>query len=87
MINLTKEMDNDDGLDDFIICDSMDSYHIQKKQKYDHGSFGSKLSHLTEDEVLKQIGNYRRHLEKVQEGSPNTISKKRKPCRMSSIAI
>ena len=33
MINLTKEMDNDDGLDDFIICDNMDSYHIQKKTK------------------------------------------------------
>ncbi len=24
-------MDNDDGLYDFIICDSMDNYHIQKK--------------------------------------------------------
>ena len=54
---------------------------------YDHGSFGSKLSHLTEEEVLKQIENYRRHLEKVHEGSPITMSKKRKPCRMSSIAI
>ena len=38
MINLSKEMDNDDGLDDFIICDSMDSYHIQKKQKYERSS-------------------------------------------------
>ena len=38
MINLTKEMDNDDGLDDFIICDIMDNCYIQKKQKYERSS-------------------------------------------------
>ena len=38
MIYLSKEMDKDDELDDFIICDSMENYHIQKKQKYERSS-------------------------------------------------
>ena len=38
MINLSKEMDNDEEHDDFMICDSMDNYHIQKKQNYERSS-------------------------------------------------
>ncbi len=61
MINLSKEMDNDDGLDDLIICDSMDKYHIQKKQKYEHSS-KTNQSWVSIDEPppgLKSYGNYK----------------------------